>query len=291
MYKSNNVFFPNSGCTAGYQKTSYPLPLCKEFLSEADGELSRDEPQRLGITFNRYSTPKDRRHRCPLEPRNQANNTRINAQHRGRRRTQCEENIESIEMPVAHKASRPPLLATIFSHKCSSNSIKGFRGEDCTSLDLEAEHEDWWEGVGELQDTHCADKTGDVAELGNGGAEDERHRPIDRHQAYPQPFALFGGKGWSIQQLLQDLDPDVAVQASSDEAREQEDDIRRRLPVIWTQALHSGVKGILALKTVGYHAEGDIAGVEVVCAQISPFQKSVALRISDMDSQNIIEPP
>lgn len=67
-------------------------------------------------------------------------------------------------------------------------------GQHGALLDLEADLEERREGVGEVADAEGADERLEVAEVGDGGGDDEGERPVHGHDSAPEDLASFGGE-------------------------------------------------------------------------------------------------
>jgi len=101
-------------------------------------------------------------------------------------------------VPLHLEASDPSLNTGVNLVVSAGGGIEVLFGGHGVLLDLEAEGEDGGEGVCELQDTDCAHKAGDVAELRDGGADNPGESPVGRDERYPEPFAGFAGKRWCV---------------------------------------------------------------------------------------------
>jgi len=63
--------------------------------------------------------------------------------------------------------------------------VKAFVWQHGAFLDLEADLQEGWEGVGEVANAKGADEGGDVAELGDGAGHDEGEGPVDGNHGDP----------------------------------------------------------------------------------------------------------
>jgi hypothetical protein len=82
-------------------------------------------------------------------------------------------------MSVVQEAPRPSLNSVIRSPKGPSHSVENLRRQDGVLLNLNSEHQDWWERVCKLQDADCSNKARDIAELRNSRADDKGKGPVN----------------------------------------------------------------------------------------------------------------
>lgn len=134
-------------------------------------------------------------------------------------------------------------------------------------MDLEAKGKDSWECVGELQDTNGTHETGDVGELGNGGADDEGDSPVCWDETDPEELAKLGREGWEVEDFLEDFDindfdANVSIQGSGNQTSKQVHDVGSCLPVVWRETLHNGIEGVLSLVAVDEETEEHVYDVD-----------------------------
>jgi hypothetical protein len=217
---------------------------------------------------SRSITAKARRHtRSTLECTNQPQTTRINTQSSRTQRSKEIKEIKRIQMPFNHKPSHPSLHPRIDPIIRLRNGIKALFGRHGIFLDLEAEGEDGWEGICELQNADRANETGDVGELRDSSADYPSDNPVSRYERRPEEFALLGSERWGFEEFLEDFDvgdfdADVAVESGGNETSYQVHDVASGLPVVGRETLHDGVIGILALVGVDEEAKEHVHEVD-----------------------------
>jgi hypothetical protein len=82
-------------------------------------------------------------------------------------RAHCYDRVEQLDVPpLGHEAAHPALGAVVMPSRAACCWIKAFVFSDGVALDVEAEHEQWREGVCELHDTERGDEAGEGAEMG-----------------------------------------------------------------------------------------------------------------------------
>ena len=132
---------------------------------------------------------------------------------------------------------------------------------DGVLLDVEAEREQRRHGVGQVEQHRGRDDADEADVIGDGGGEDERDDPPDGHDGGVDELPALGDERRHIEDVhedvvVQDLDADVAVQAGSNKGSDERDHVAGRLPIVWCDALITGVVAVLALEVV-YEAAVD----------------------------------
>ena len=125
----------------------------------------------------------------------------INTKNGSCRAPEKKDDIEEIEPQLLAETTRPPLHATIVTHHSSGNGIKTFARKHSVFLDEVAQHEKWWKGVGELQDASCSDEAGEIANLREGGGDNESDSPVDGYDGYPGNFTSVGHERWEAEEI------------------------------------------------------------------------------------------
>ena len=97
---------------------------------------------------------------------------------------QCSEEVDDIK-------GVPEDLLLVTTHPSRDTAVHALNeaglwvvallGKDGIFLTIVSDHEEWREGVGELQNTCCTNKCGQVANLWNSGGDDEGQAPVDRN--------------------------------------------------------------------------------------------------------------
>ena len=120
---------------------------------------------RLGSS-NRTLTA-ERRVPPALERIDDALDTAVHPQTGRDQRSHCYDRVEQFDVPpLGHEAAHPALGALIMTSRGARGRVKAFVFPDGVALNVEAEHEEWWEGVGELHNAKRGDKAGKCAEMG-----------------------------------------------------------------------------------------------------------------------------
>jgi len=111
-------------------------------------------------------------------------------------------------VPVLHVPTNPSLPATVKPGRNAGVGVESLAGKLSIHLASETNVQDGWEGVGEIEDEECADKTGDSVDVGNGGGDDEGDDPVEGTKAVPHPSSPRGGDFGELEDLLEHLNVD-----------------------------------------------------------------------------------
>jgi len=106
-----------------------------------------------------------------------------------------------------------------------------------------------------------------VPEVGDGGGEDECYGPVDGDHADPDEFSCSTGEVGKTKQfledvLVEDLDSDIAIQCSGDQASDERDDITSLERAGGRETLVGGVDGVLTLKGIDVDSKEEIDDVD-----------------------------
>lgn len=149
----------------------------------------------------------------------------------------------------------------------AGGGVESLAGLDGTLLDHEADVEHGRERVGELQNASGGDEAGQIADLWDGGGDEEGDAPVDRHDDDPGEFPRAGAKAGEAEVVHQNvvvdhLDADVAVEHGRDKRGGQAERVRYGLPCVRRYALVGGVDGVLALVGEDHQAEDHVDEVD-----------------------------
>lgn len=177
------------------------------------------------------------------------------------------DEVEQIPQQLLLEAAPPAREPGVVVRHRARGRVEHFARQHGVALGLEAEHQERRERVRELQDAAGADEHDPAVDLGHGLGDDPGEDPIQGHQGDPDPFARLGFQDREVQQVaaevvVQDFDADVAVQHRGDEARDEPDDVARRLPAVRRHPLVADVVHVLALHAVRVDAVHHVAGVD-----------------------------
>lgn len=127
-----------------------------------------------------------------------------------------EDQVPDVQEDVLRKPTGPAPEAVVVADCLAGRGIPALTLLDSVALDHGAEGEKRREGVGELQNAEGGDEGAEVAEVGDGGGDDEGERPVDRDHADPDELARPLAEVWEPKELLENvlvehLDADVSV--------------------------------------------------------------------------------
>ena len=156
--------------------------------------------------------------------------------------SEIEDCVEEVPVQLFLEATNPSTEALIGMSDAASRRIISILRADGVTLNLETEHQEWRECVGELQDATGTDDNDPTVDLGDGLTDHPRTAPIERHKEDEDPFALLrleNGEPEHVttQVVVKNLDANVAVEHSSDDTGEEFDDVANGLPGVWGYAL------------------------------------------------------
>lgn len=194
----------------------------------------------------------------------------IHTQTSSRQTHQKEQEVEGLQVPLLREdTSLPsaPLLPRVNAIHGPSSRVKCFLWKHGIFLNFDADVEDSWEGVGELQDAGSRDHGSDSCEFRDSSTDDEGDGPVDGNHADPEHLASLGGEWWTLEQILDDVlvddfDANVAVQDCSDDTGDKIDDVRDCLPGVNGKTLVGRVVDELSLLRVEDKSEHEVADVD-----------------------------
>lgn len=139
--------------------------------------------------------------------------------------------------------------------------------QDRITLSFEANHEEWRESVGELQDACGANEDDPTGDLWNGNGDNKCQDPVEWHEADKDPFALLALEDGELEDVTTDvvvkhLDTNVAVQHSRDHAGDEAQNVAKCLPAVWADTLVRRVEHVLALYGVAEATVHHVADVD-----------------------------
>ena len=140
-----------------------------------------------------------------------------------------------LQRSAGDETTHPATYAVVEARDLPRGGVEAFVGSYRVLVDSEAEGHDWRERVGELQDADGGDEGGELEEGRDRGCDDEGDGPVDGHDADPEPLAILGREGWGAEEVdedvvVEDFDPDVAVQPCGDESAHYGQHVADRLP-------------------------------------------------------------
>lgn len=179
---------------------------------------------------------------------------------------QKEDSVPEVPEKLLLVSSNPSLNAVVLALDSSSGGVKCFVWKNRVTLGFEADHQDWWEGVRELQDTQGSDECRKQGDLRNSGGDDEGENPIDWHKGNPYPLAPLRLEAWEFEEVgsnvvVDDFNTNVAVKTCGNDAGNQFENISDGLPVVRVDALVRRIINVLALQSV---ADGTIDEISEV---------------------------
>jgi len=123
---------------------------------------------------------------------------------------------------------------------------------DGVALDEIPDRQERREGVGELHDGESRHDGDQPEEVRDGGGDDERRGPVDRHEDGPEVFALLGVEGRRVEDVHQDVvvqhfEADVAEEAGCDGSTEDGERVPGGLQCVARDALVGDLVGISAV--------------------------------------------
>ena len=125
-----------------------------------------------------------------------------NAQPGRRERAQKVDDVPHIQIPIPrHEPSHQPLHAPVLQADLSGDGVVALTAAQGVLLDVEGEVQEWWEGVGELQDADGGDDGCEAGECGDCGTDDEGDGPVDGDEDHPEEFAIFFNEGRGIEEF------------------------------------------------------------------------------------------
>jgi hypothetical protein len=205
----------------------------------------------------RTLTTPARQIRIILIIRHHATDTGVNPQDRRHRCTEPKNQIPRIPEQILFEAPHPALETLILPLHHPGQRIEFLIRQHRVTLGLEAEHQERWERIGELEDARRANESREDGDLRDGDGDDEGEEPVDGDEKDPEEFALSGFEDGPAEEFAADVvvehfDADVAVEAGGDQARDEFERVGGRLPAVGVDALVGGVEGVLALVRVDY---------------------------------------
>jgi len=111
-------------------------------------------------------------------------------------------------LPALLETTSPALHAGVEASGDASVRVEALTGQSSGLLDLVRKHKQSGEGVAEVHHEDGTDERDDTADVGHGGTDHERKRPVDGAKAVPVDLALPGGDGREAEDLLEDLEVD-----------------------------------------------------------------------------------
>ena len=174
----------------------------------------------------------------------------IRAETGGDEGTEEVEHVEHVHVPgPGHEAADPSLHAVVVAGDAAGGGVEALVGAHRVLLDEVAEREDGRERVAELNDTEGRHDGDEPEEIGDGGRDDEGEGPVDRDDDGPEDLTLVGGQGREVGEIhqdvvVQDLDPDVAVETGGDNATDDGEHVTGGLPSVRADALVGDLVGV-----------------------------------------------
>lgn len=102
----------------------------------------------------------------------------VNSQTRSGQRRHKINRVKSIDEHPLLESSNPALDAVVDSLCLACDWVEILLREHSIPLNVERDHQNWWEGVGEVQDKGSTNEANQVRDLGNCSSDDECQRPI-----------------------------------------------------------------------------------------------------------------
>ena len=180
---------------------------------------------------------------------------------------QKEDSVPEVPEKLLLVSSNPSLNAVVLALDNSSGWVKCLVWKNGITLGFEADHQDWWEGVRELQDTQGSDECREQGDLRNSGGDDEGENPIDWHKGNPYPLAPLRLEAREFEEVsanvvVDDFNANIAVKTCGNDAGNQFEDVSDGLPVVRVDALVRRIINVLALQSVANGAIDEISEVD-----------------------------
>jgi hypothetical protein len=137
-------------------------------------------------------------HTPTTERTNQRLNSRVATQTANDQRTKEVKDIKRGQEERPLVPTPPSPHAAVHADEPLVSLVELLFGQDCAFLDLEADFEERWEGVGEVADAEGADQGANVTEFGDGTSHDEGEGPVDGNHADPDELSSFGCEGREV---------------------------------------------------------------------------------------------
>ena len=199
-------------------------------------------------------------------------------------RPQEKDGVPNVPQKLLPVSSKPSLHSIVPALDRASGWIERLVWKDGITLRFEANHQHWWEGVGELQDTQGSDECREQSDLRNSGGNDEGENPVYWHKGNPDPLAPFRLEEGELEEISADVvvnhfNANVAIKARRNDTGDQLEDIADCLPIVGVDTLVRWVVDVLALKSVANSAINKISEVdeELAAKQAFPEIKSNTL--------------
>jgi hypothetical protein len=180
---------------------------------------------------------------------------------------QKEDSVPEVPEKLPLVSSNPSLNAVVLALDSSSGWVKCFIRKNGVTLGFEADHQDWWKGVRELQDTQGRDECREQGDLRNSGSDNEGENPIAWHKGNPYPLASLRLETREFEEVgsnvvVNDFNAYVAVKTCSNDAGNQFENVPDRLPVVRVDALVRRIINVLALQSVADGAIDEISEID-----------------------------